>query len=121
VVIRFLDVTGQWDPSLLFVMLGALLVTLPAFPFILKRIKPVCTPAFDLPTKRMVDQKLILGSVLFGIGWGLAGICPGPAVSSMAFALPKSFVFFIAMLAGMKLYALKEKISQPPQQKLSSA
>lgn len=114
VVTRFLDVTGQWDPSLLFVMLGALLVTLPVFPFILKRNKPVCAAAFDLPSKKTVDRRLISGAILFGTGWGLAGICPGPAVSSLAFALPKSIVFFIAMLAGMKLFNVKEKMSGRP-------
>lgn len=121
VVTRFLDVTGQWDPSLMFVMIGALLVTLPVFQYILKRNKPICAAEFDLPSKKTVDRSLISGAILFGIGWGLAGICPGPAVSSLAFALPKSIIFFIAMLAGMKLFNLKEKISKRSQQKISSA
>ncbi len=104
VIISFVDITGNWDPSLAFVMIGALCVTFVTFPLILKRQKPVCCDDFSLPTSNLVDKSLIIGAVLFGVGWGLAGICPGPAVSALVFGLPKSFVFFVAMLGGMGIY-----------------
>lgn len=104
VIIDFVDITGNWDPSLAFVMIGALCVTFVTFRLILKRQKPVCCDDFSLPTSNLVDKRLIIGAVLFGIGWGLAGICPGPAAAALAFGLQKSFIFFAAMLGGMGIY-----------------
>jgi len=84
-VIGFLDITGAWDPSLAFVMGGAVLVTATAFRFILKRPNPVLADTFQLPTRRDFDKHLIAGAAIFGAGWGLAGLCPGPAIASLAF------------------------------------
>ncbi len=103
-VIGFLDVTGDWDPTLAFVMGGALLVTIPAFRLILNRPRPVLTDDFELPTKKDVDTRLLGGAALFGVGWGLSGFCPGPAVTALASGLAPVFAFVAAMIAGMALY-----------------
>ena len=103
-VIGFLDVAGDWDPTLAFVMIGALLVAVPAYRFIPKRPRPVLEEGFDLPKKQAVDRPLVLGSALFGIGWGLVGFCPGPAVAALGTGLAPVFAFVAAMLSGMALY-----------------
>src|SRR3712207_3592490 len=92
-IIGFLDFAGDWDPTLAFVMGGALLVTIPAFRLVLRRSRPVLADEFDLPTKKDVDSRLLAGSVLFGIGWGLGGFCPGPAVAALASGLAPVFAF----------------------------
>lgn len=103
-VIGFLDVAGDWDPTLAFVMGGALLVAFPAFRLISKRSRPVLEDDFALPTKTEVDARLLGGAALFGIGWGLSGFCPGPAVTALASGLAPVFAFVAAMLAGMAVY-----------------
>ncbi len=103
-VIGFLDVAGDWDPTLAFVMGGALLVTIPAFRLIFKRPRPVLADEFELPTKKELDAQLLGGSALFGVGWGLSGFCPGPAVTALATGLTPVFAFVVAMLAGMAIY-----------------
>jgi uncharacterized protein len=103
-VLGFLDVAGDWDPTLAFVMGGALLVAVPAFRVILKRPRPVLAEEFDLPAKKDLDARLLAGSAMFGFGWGLAGFCPGPAVTALASGLAPVFVFVAAMVAGMALY-----------------
>lgn len=108
VITGFLDVTGDWNPALLAVMAGALLVTGIAFRFILPQSRPVCDDRFHLPTQKKIDAELLRGAVMFGIGWGLAGICPGPAVAAVVLAVPKAYVFLIAMLIGMGVYELFE-------------
>lgn len=104
-VIGFLDVAGDWDPTLAFVMGGALLVTVPAYRAILKRRRPVLEDDFSLPTKKTLDAPLIGGSALFGVGWGLVGFCPGPAVAALGTGLAPVLAFVAAMLAGMALHA----------------
>ena len=105
VVVAFLDITGQWDPRLLFVMGGALLVAMPVFPLILKSCRsPVCGEKFSLPAGQAIDKPLVIGSVLFGIGWGLGGVCPGPAVTALSFGAKEAFIFFAALAAGMVLF-----------------
>ncbi len=99
-VIAFLDIAGNWDPSLAFVMAGALLVSFPAYMFILNRNRPVCAESFDLPTKARPDPRLLGGVALFGMGWGLAGYCPGPAVSALAINWHEAVPFIIAMWVG---------------------
>ena len=103
-VIGFLDVAGEWDPTLIFVMGGALLVTLPAFRLILKRPRPIFADGFALPTKSALDTRLLGGATLFGVGWGLSGFCPGPAVAALATGLTPVFAFVAAMVGGMALY-----------------
>ena len=103
-VIGFLDVAGDWDPTLAFVMGGALLVTIPAFRLIFKRPRPVLADEFELPTKKDLDARLLGGSALFGVGWGLSGFCPGPAVTALASGLAPVFAFVAAMVAGMAIY-----------------
>jgi uncharacterized membrane protein YedE/YeeE len=103
-IIGFLDFAGEWDSTLAFVMGGALLVAIPAFRLILRRPRPVLTDGFDLPTKKEVDSRLLAGSAIFGIGWGLARVCPGPAVTAMTSGLIPVFAFVTAMVAGMAVY-----------------
>ena len=103
-VLAFLDVAGAWDPTLAFVMLGALCVTTPAFRYVLKRRRPWFAPGFALPTKTDLEPRLITGAALFGIGWGLAGLCPGPAVTALVTGSAGVFAFLAAMLAGFLLH-----------------
>jgi len=104
-VVGFLDVAGEWDPTLAFVMGGALLVTVPAFRLILNRPRPILADGFALPTKSALDGRLLGGAALFGVGWGLSGFCPGPAVAALVTGLTPVFAFVAAMIAGMVLYA----------------
>ncbi len=104
-VIGFLDFAGKWDPTLAFVMGGALLVCVPAFRLILKRPRPVLASGFALPSESALDARLLGGAALFGVGWGLSGFCPGPAVAALVPALATGItpvlVFFAAMISGM--------------------
>ncbi|WDE12040.1 YeeE/YedE family protein [Thalassomonas haliotis] len=102
-VLNFLDIGGRWDPSLLLVMASALLVYIPGYFLLVKRrTKPVAAESFYLPQKRQIDKPLLLGAVIFGSGWGLAGICPGPAVVNLSGGDVKIFAFIVLMLAGMR-------------------
>lgn len=101
-VIGFLDVAGNWDPSLAFVMGGALLVFVPAYQVLIKpRRKPVAAETFSISINKHIDRKLVSGAALFGLGWGLAGICPGPVVSSLGANNGQAWLFLLAMLTGM--------------------
>ena len=108
-VLGFLDLAGAWDPSLAFVMAGAIAVGL--FAFAIARSRTVSYLGLDmkLPTAREIDRRLIGGSVLFGIGWGIAGFCPGPGLVALGMGELKAFVFVVAMLAGMGLFELLER------------
>jgi uncharacterized membrane protein YedE/YeeE len=99
-VIGFLDIAGRWDPTLAFVMGGALAITFPAFIFITRRGRPLLGGKFILPTKREMDRPLILGAAVFGIGWGLGGFCPGPALAALASGSSSVILFVLAMIAG---------------------
>ncbi len=103
-VIGFLDLAGNWDPSLILVMGGGLLVTVPAFHLVLKNPRPLFEEKFFLPTATAIDHKLVGGAVLFGMGWGLAGFCPGPAVVALVSLNPLVLLFVGSMLAGMMLH-----------------
>ncbi|MBO8136073.1 DUF6691 family protein [Dickeya fangzhongdai] len=103
-VLGFLDITRQWDPSLALVMGGALVVGVVGFRVVGRMSKPLCVASFSLPLKKAVDKPLVVGSLLFGIGWGMAGICPGPALVLLSYGTVKGWVFFASMLAGMGLY-----------------
>lgn len=103
-VLGFLDIFGVWDPTLGFVMGGALLVTVPGFWLVRKRKGPLFGASFQIPTRQDLDARLIGGAALFGLGWGIAGFCPGPAVAALSSALPGVFLFVAAMLAGMLVH-----------------
>jgi uncharacterized membrane protein YedE/YeeE len=105
-VIGFLDFGGNWDPSLAFVMLGAISVHALAYRVMAKRKAPILAPTFQIPTRRDIDVRLILGAVLFGVGWGLAGYCPGPAVSSIVAGDPSTLTFFGSLLSTLVVYSL---------------
>lgn len=102
-VLNFFDIYGAWDPSLLLVMGSALIVTFVGYRFVLRRPAPVFDRAFHLPTKRDLDLPLIAGSALFGIGWGIAGFCPGGAIPALGLGEPGPFIFVAAMLGGIIL------------------
>lgn len=102
-VLNFLDLAGSWDPSLAFVMAGAVAVTMAGYRLVLARPRPLYAPVFDLPTKTAIDLRIIIGPAVFGIGWGLAGFCPGPALTSLALAAPGTLIFVPAMLVGMAI------------------
>lgn len=108
-VLGFLDLAGAWDPSLALVMGGAIAVGVAAFALAKKRTLTFLGGALHWPTSSAVDKRLVLGSLVFGAGWGLAGFCPGPAVVSLAAGQPKAAVFVVAMLAGMALCALADR------------
>ena len=108
-VIGFLDVAGRWDPSLAFVMVGAIAVGLFAYRYAHKRAVAFLGGAMRLPTARQIDRRLIAGSLTFGVGWGLAGYCPGPALVSLGAGQDKAVAFVLAMLAGMALYELADR------------
>ena len=113
-VIGFLDVAGRWDPSLALVMGGAILVGFFAFRLAGRRGKTFLGDGLHLPQRRDIDLRLVGGSLLFGIGWGLAGFCPGPALVSLASGQQPAAVFVAAMLGGMLLYHAAERLLKPP-------
>ncbi len=104
-VLSFLDLAGAWDSSLAFVMGGAVLTATPLFLLARRRAQPRVGVAYDDPDRLTIDRKLVIGAVLFGLGWGLAGICPGPAVVNLVLAPGKTAAFVIAMVAGIMLSA----------------
>src|SRR3977135_3780388 len=108
-VLGFLDIFGAWDPSLAVVMAAALAVSVPCFTLANGRSRPLLTARSIWPTKREIDLPLIVGAALFGIGWGLVGLCPGPALESFATLSPGVFVFVVAMAAGILLHVLWQK------------
>jgi hypothetical protein len=114
-VLAFLDLVGDWDPSLALVMAGAIAVGLVAFRIAGRRATSLRGKPLQLPTARQIDRRLLAGSALFGIGWGLAGICPGPALVLLGSGAAKGFVFVLAMLAGMAIFTAFERLSRARQ------
>ena len=108
-VLGFLDLFGSWDPSLALVMGGAILVGFFAFTLAKKRTTSFLGGALRLPQANQIDRRLVIGSLLFGAGWGLAGFCPGPALVSLFAGQPKAAVFVVAMVAGMILFELADR------------
>ena len=100
-VLAFLDVAGEWDPTLGFVMAAALLPSAMAYLLVRSMRRPLLHPEFHIPENRIVDRNLVLGGLIFGAGWGLVGYCPGPAVAGLALGTWQTWVFAIAMIAGM--------------------
>jgi uncharacterized protein len=106
-VLSFLDLgaiaAGRWDASLAFVMAGAVAVSFAGFKWVLQRSRPLFDDTFHLPTKRDLDLRIIAGPAIFGVGWGLVGFCPGPALTALGYGSAKPFIFVAAMFAGMGL------------------
>lgn len=121
-VLGFLDVaaiaTGAWDPSLAFVMLGAIAVALPGFRLATRRGAPVFADGFRLPGRSDIDRRVVVGPAIFGVGWGLAGLCPGPALVGLGFGQPAAFLFVAAMAAGM--LAARQAALYPPRTALQA-
>ena len=103
VVLGFLDLAGAWNPALLFVMAGAVPVTFLGYRLAFGRGRPWLAASFDLPKNRAIDRPLLLGAALFGVGWGLGGYCPGPALASLPSLLPGTLAFLAALLCGLWL------------------
>jgi uncharacterized membrane protein YedE/YeeE len=112
-VLAFLDLAGAWDPSLALSMAASLVVGVVAFALAGRRATSLIGTPMELPKRRDIDRRLVLGSLAFGVGWGLAGFCPGPALVALGMGLPKAALFVAAMLAGMWLYELLERIRRP--------
>jgi uncharacterized membrane protein YedE/YeeE len=108
-VLGFLDISGAWDPSLLFVLGAAVSVTLAGFRFVLRRPQPLLADRFHLPLRDAVDLPMVAGATIFGIGWGIGGYCPGPAVAALAAPGPEAMIFLPAMLLGMALQRFIER------------
>ncbi|MES2424420.1 MAG: DUF6691 family protein [Pseudomonadota bacterium] len=108
-VLGFLDLAGAWDPSLVLVMAGAIGVGLPVFHYAGKRRTTFSGAPLQLPLARQIDRRLVLGATLFGVGWGIAGFCPGPALVALGMGQGKAVVFVLAMLAGMAVFELRER------------
>lgn len=108
-VLGFLDLAGAWDPSLAFVMLGAIAVGLVAFAIARRRTVSLLGAEMRMPTARHIDRRLVGGSLLFGIGWGVAGFCPGPALVALGMGQGKAALFAVAMLAGMGIFEWLER------------
>ena len=120
-VLAFLDVFGAWDPSLAVVMIAALAVSVPGFMLAKGRSRPLLAAQGFWPTRDDIDRPLVAGSALFGVGWGLVGLCPGPALESLATLSPDVFVFVLAMAAGMILHDVWQRArpAKSPDEALS--
>jgi uncharacterized membrane protein YedE/YeeE len=115
-VFGFLDIFGHWDPSLMFVMAGAIGVHAFGYYFVRRMNSPVLDTEFHVPKKREISASLVCGAFIFGVGWGLAGFCPGPAIVSLASLDPRPAIFVASMLAGMLIFTLvsRTRIYSPP-------
>jgi uncharacterized protein len=120
-VLAFLDIIGSWDPSLAVVMIAALVVSVPGFRLAKRHERPVLAPQSVWPAKMGIDRSLVIGSALFGIGWGLVGLCPGPALADLATLSPRVVTFVVAMAAGMALHDLWQERWPPIRQKRTLA
>ena len=120
-VLGFLDLAGRWDPSLAFVMAGAVAVGAVAFAIARRRAVSFLGAEMRLPATRAIDRRLVAGSAMFGVGWGVAGFCPGPALVAVGLAEPKAVVFVAAMLAGMGLYEVLERTRRHAERLAPSA
>lgn len=105
-VLSFFDIAGTWDPSLAFVMAGALGVAIPGYRLVFRRTAPAMEPRFQLPDTRVIDRRLVLGSATFGIGWGIAGFCPGGALPALGTGDATVFLFLAALIGGLLLARL---------------
>jgi uncharacterized membrane protein YedE/YeeE len=115
-IVGFLDITGNWDPSLLFVMGGGVAVTLVSFWYLLRRPVPFFGERFVLPSRKDIDTRLLTGAGIFGLGWGLGGFCPGPALSSLAYGRGEVILFVGAMIVGILIAKLISGAFKPTAQ-----
>lgn len=113
-VLAFLDVLGDWDPSLAFVMGAALVVTAIGYRLVWTGQRPVFADQFQIPANRSIDIRLALGAVLFGVGWGLVGLCPGPAIAAISIGGAEAIGFLAAMAAGMALFEMFNRLTSSP-------
>ncbi|AWI88389.1 MULTISPECIES: YeeE/YedE family protein [Methylobacteriaceae] len=113
-VLAFLDVTGRWDPSLAFVMAGAIVVSTTGYLVARRRGRPLLAARLEIPNRHDLDPRLIAGAAVFGIGWGLAGLCPGPALTLLTVAPAQAATFVVAMVAGMLLFRLVPSAAAKP-------
>jgi uncharacterized membrane protein YedE/YeeE len=120
-VLNFFDIAGSWDPSLIFVMAGALAVSLPGYWLARRRPAPVFSQRYFLPAKSDIDLRLIGGAALFGLGWGLSGLCPGPAIASLTTLSVTPLIFLAAMAAGMMTVRLRLPAPRDPKSLPDSA
>ncbi|WP_433704300.1 DUF6691 family protein [Paraburkholderia sacchari] len=120
-VLAFLDLAGRWDPSLAFVMVGAIAIAGIGFRLARARSTSVLGAPMQLPTASRIDRRLIAGALVFGAGWGLAGFCPGPALVSAASGQPRAWLFVAAMFAGMALFAALERMAALRAQRRQSS
>ncbi|MTC44162.1 DUF6691 family protein [Providencia sp. wls1921] len=111
-ILAFLDITGNWDPSLLVTMAVGMVISGIAFQLVKKRKTSVLNCPLQIPTSKVIDKKLVIGSVLFGLGWGLGGICPGPAILLTGMGLTQGILFALAMIAGMAIFQLFQRIEK---------
>ncbi|AGH94490.1 YeeE/YedE family protein [Pseudobdellovibrio exovorus] len=109
-VVGFLDIFGQWDPSLMFVMVGAIAVHGISYRLIRRRAKPFWSSEWHVPTKKEITPSLVLGSFVFGVGWALAGFCPGPAITALATFELRPIIFVVSMLIGMLIFRWLDKV-----------
>jgi len=116
-VIGFLDFAGKWDPSLVFVMGGAILVSIFVFRFAAAHPRTILGEPIKLPTTQHIDRRLVFGGLTFGVGWGLAGYCPGPALASILTGDSKPLIFTMAMLGGMAIFEIQNRIFQSSTKK----
>ncbi len=114
-VLAFLDVTGRWDPSLAFVMAGAVAVSAAGYRVARRRGRPVLAPRLEIPTRRDLDPRLLVGAALFGVGWGLVGLCPGPALTILSVVPAPAATFVAAMAVGMLMFRLVPSSTSNPK------
>lgn len=116
-VLGFLDVAGTWDPTLLFVLGGAVSVSVVTFQFILRQQQPIFGTTFTLPTRQDIDLPLLGGAVLFGVGWGISGYCPGPGIVGLILGIWNPILFLVSLAAGMLAYQGYINLAKPPVKK----